>query len=50
MSSKNNDSFISNLDMKSSKIIKVSKDRVESAKNRVNYITLKYGDLTSHLK
>ena len=52
MSSKNNDSFISNLDMKSSKIIKVSKDRVESAKNRVNYITLKFGDLdvTSQIK
>ena len=52
MSSKNNDSYTSNIDIKSSKIIKVSKDRVESAKNRVNYITLKYGDfdLTSQIK
>ena len=52
MSSKNNDSYISNQDLKSSKIIKVSKDRVESAKNRVNYITLKFGDLdvTSQIK
>ena len=52
MSSKNNDSYSSNIDIKSSKIIKVSKDRVESAKNRVNYITLKYGDLdvTSQIK
>ena len=52
MSSKNNDSYSSNIDIKSSKIIKVSKDRIESAKNRVNYITLKYGDLdvTSQIK
>jgi hypothetical protein len=43
---------MTNKDVKSSRIIKVSKDRVESAKNRVNYITLKYGDfdLTSQIK
>lgn len=45
MSSKNNDSYISNKVIKSSRIIKVSKERIESAKNRVNYITLKLGDL-----
>jgi len=45
MSCKNNDdSFVSNNNIKSSKIIKVSKERTESAKNRVNCITLNYGD------
>ena len=39
-----NNSFSSNIEGKSSKIIIVSKNRIESAKDRVNYITLKEGD------
>jgi hypothetical protein len=52
MSNKNNYSYTSDKDIKSLRIIKISKDRVESAKNRVNYITLKFGDLdvTSQIK
>ena len=40
-----NNSLSSNKEGKSSKIVIVSKNRIESAKDRVNYITLKEGDL-----
>ena len=41
----NNNSFISNKEGKSSKIIIISKHRIESAKQKVNFITVKEGDL-----
>ena len=40
-----NNSFTSNKDGKTSKLIIISKDRIESAKEKRNYLTLKEGDL-----
>ena len=41
----NNNSYLSNKEGKSSKLIIISKHRIESAKQKVNFITVKEGDL-----
>ena len=43
--SKINESLSPNKEEKSSRVIIISKDRIQSAKNKVNFITLKEGDL-----
>ena len=40
-----NESLSLNKEEKSSRLIIISKDRIQSAKNKVNFITLKEGDL-----
>ena len=43
--SKINESLSPNKEEKSSRLIIISKDRIQSAKNKVTFITLKEGDL-----
>ena len=43
--SKINEGLSPNKEEKSSRVIIISKDRIQSAKNKVNFITLKEGDL-----
>ena len=43
--SKINESLSPNKEEKSSRLIIISKDRIQSAKNKFNFITLKEGDL-----
>ena len=48
--SKINDSYTPNKEEKSPKVIIISKDRIQSAKNKINYLTLKEGDIKYTIK